>query len=443
MDVALSVRTKAVNLESSLREARLSVVAELRGIDTETVVVYATPFDEGNINILKSLAYSSEIFAIFIKNSIILEYTKFLENSEVDCMGYTVAVVGATGAVGAQMIKMLEESSLPIDKIRYLASARSAGKVLQFKGQDVTIEETTETAFEGVDIALFSAGGSTSAKYAPYAVKAGAVVVDNTSYFRQHADVPLVVPEVNAHALDQHKGIIACPNCSTIQMMVALEPIRQQWGLERIIVSTYQAVSGAGMGAILETQRELREVLNDGVNPRDLQAEILPSGGDKKHYPIAFNALPQIDLFTDNDYTYEEMKMTKETKKIMEDESIAVSATCVRIPVLSAHSESVYIETKEVAPIEEVKAAIAAFPGAVLEDDVAHQVYPQAINAVGSRDTFVGRIRKDLDAEKGIHMWVVSDNLLKGAAWNSVQIAETLHERGLVRPTEEVVFELK
>ena len=358
-------------------------------------------------------------------------------------MGYTVAVVGATGAVGSQMIKMLEESSLPIDKIRYLASARSAGKVLQFKGQDITIEETTETAFEGVDIALFSAGGSTSAKFAPYAVKAGAVVVDNTSYFRQNPDVPLVVPEVNAHALDKHKGIIACPNCSTIQMMVALEPVRQQWGLERIIVSTYQAVSGAGMGAILETQAQLRSVLNDGVNPKDTEANILPCGGDKKHYPIAFNALPQIDVFTDNDYTYEEMKMTKETKKIMEDDCIAVSATCVRLPILSAHSESVYIETKEVAPIDQVKAAIAAFPGAVLEDDVAHQVYPQAINSVGKKETFVGRIRKDLDAEKGIHMWVVSDNLLKGAAWNSVQIAETLHERGLVRPTEEVVFELK
>ncbi|MBM9832491.1 aspartate-semialdehyde dehydrogenase, partial [Enterococcus faecalis] len=175
----------------------------------------------------------------------------------------------------------------------------------------------------------------------------------------------------------------------------------------------------------------------------DVTANILPSGGDKKHYPIAFNALPQIDVFTDNDYTYEEMKMTNETKKIMEDDSIAVSATCVRIPVLSGHSESVYIETKQVAPIEEVKAAIAAFPGAVLEDDVATQTYPQAVNAVGSRDTFVGRIRKDLDAEKGIHMWVVSDNLLKGAAWNSVQIAEELHVRGLVGPTENLVFDLK
>ncbi|MGT2802629.1 aspartate-semialdehyde dehydrogenase [Streptococcus henryi] len=358
-------------------------------------------------------------------------------------MGYTVAIVGATGAVGTQMIKMLEESTLPIDKVRLLASARSAGKTLNFKGQELVIEETTETAFEGVDIALFSAGGSTSAKFAPYAVKAGAVVVDNTSFFRQNPDVPLVVPEVNAHTMDAHNGIIACPNCSTIQMMVALEPIRQKWGLDRIIVSTYQAVSGAGARAIEETKRELKEAVVDGVDPKDLKAEILPCGGDKKHYPIAFNALPQIDVFTDNDYTYEEMKMTNETKKIMEDDAIKVSATCVRVPVLSAHSESVYIETKDLAPIAEVKEAIANFPGAVLEDDPSQQIYPQAVNAVGSRETYVGRIRKDLDAEKGIHMWVVSDNLLKGAAWNSVQIAETLHERGLVRPTAELKFELK
>ena len=358
-------------------------------------------------------------------------------------MGYTVAVVGATGAVGTRMIQQLEQSNLPIDKVRLLSSSRSAGKVLQYKGQDVTVELTTEDSFTGVDIALFSAGGSVSAKFAPYAVKAGAVVVDNTSYFRQNPDVPLVVPEVNAHALEAHNGVVSCPNCSTIQMMVALEPIRQKWGLERIIVSTYQAVSGAGQSAINETQRELKEVLNDGKDPKDVQADILPAGGDKKHFPIAFNALAQIDVFTDNDYTYEEMKMTNETKKIMEDDSIAVSATCVRIPVLLAHSESVYIETKEVAPVDEVKVAIANFPGAVLEDDVAHQVYPQAVNAVGKRETFVGRIRKDLDAPKGLHMWVVSDNLLKGAAWNSVQIAETLHEKGLVRHTKELKFELK
>lgn len=358
-------------------------------------------------------------------------------------MAYTVAVVGATGAVGTQMIKQLEESTLPIEKLRLLSSSRSAGKTLQFKGKDIVVEETTEESFAGVDIALFSAGGSTSAKYAPYAVKAGAVVVDNTSYFRQNPDVPLVVPEVNAHALDAHNGIIACPNCSTIQMMVALEPVRQKWGLERIIVSTYQAVSGAGVRAIEETKRELKEVVVDGVDPKDLKADILPAGGDKKHYPIAFNALAQIDVFTDNDYTYEEMKMTNETKKIMEDDDIKVSATCVRIPVLSAHSESVYIETKDVAPIDEVKKAIANFPGAILEDDPSQQIYPQAVNAVGKRETFVGRIRKDLDAPKGIHMWVVSDNLLKGAAWNSVQIAETLHERNLVRPTKDLKFPLK
>ncbi|CAM2769286.1 aspartate-semialdehyde dehydrogenase [Streptococcus acidominimus] len=357
-------------------------------------------------------------------------------------MGYTVAIIGATGAVGTQMIKMLEESTLPIDQVRYLSSSRSAGKLLAFKGQEVTVELTTEDSFEGVDIALFSAGGSTSAKFAPYAVKAGAVVVDNTSHFRQHPDVPLVVPEVNAHALENHNGIVSCPNCSTIQMMIALEPIRQKWGLSRIIVSTYQAVSGAGQSAINETQDQLKQVLNEGINPKDVTANILPSGGDKKHYPIAFNALPQIDVFTDNDYTYEEMKMTKETKKIMEDDNIAVSATCVRIPVLSAHSESVYIETKEVAPIAAVKEAIVAFSGAVLEDDPSQQIYPQAVNAVASRDTFVGRIRKDLDQENGIHMWVVSDNLLKGAAWNSVQIAETLHEKGLVRPTTALKFEL-
>ncbi|MBS7576344.1 MULTISPECIES: aspartate-semialdehyde dehydrogenase [unclassified Enterococcus] len=353
---------------------------------------------------------------------------------------YVVAVVGATGAVGTRMIKMLEESTLPIEKVRLLATSRSAGKVLKYKAQEIVVEETTENSFEGVDIALFSAGGSVSAKFAPAAVKAGAVVVDNTSHFRMNENVPLVVPEVNADALKAHQGIIACPNCSTIQMMIALEPIRQAYGLERVIVSTYQAVSGAGARAIAETERELKEVLNDGVIPNDLKAEILPSGGDKRHYPIAFNALAQIDVFTDNDYTYEEMKMTNETKKIMSDDTIKVSATCVRVPVLTAHSESVYIETKEVADIKAVKAAIAKFPGAVLEDDPATQTYPQAVNAVGKKETFIGRIRRDLDIENGIHLWVVSDNLLKGAAWNSVQIAETLHELDLVRKTEVLVF---
>ena len=355
---------------------------------------------------------------------------------------YNIAVVGATGAVGTRMLEQLTNTTLPINSVKALASSRSAGKTVKFGSQDLIVEELTENSFENIDIALFSAGGSVSKKFAPYAVKAGAVVVDNTSYFRQNPDVPLVVPEVNAHALDNHNGIVACPNCSTIQMMIALEPIRRVYGLKRIIVSTYQAIGGAGQQAMNEADRELREILNDGVAPTEVQANILPTKGDKKHYPIAYNALPQIDVFTDNDYTYEEMKMTHETKKIMEDDSIAVSATCVRIPVLIGHSESVYIETEKIAPIEEVKRLISEFPGAILEDDVANQIYPQAINAVGKRETFVGRIRKDLDVENGIHLWCVSDNLLKGAAWNSVQIAETLHDRGLVRPTQELKFEL-
>lgn len=356
---------------------------------------------------------------------------------------YNVAVVGATGAVGTRMLEQLTNTSLPIQSVKALASKRSAGKKVKFGEQELIIEELTEDSFANVDIALFSAGGSVSEKYAPYAVKAGAVVVDNTSFFRQNPHVPLVVPEVNAQALDAHNGIIACPNCSTIQMMVALEPIRRVYGLKRIIVSTYQAIGGAGQQAMNEADYELREILNDGVDPTAVEAHILPVKGDKKHYPIAYNALPQIDVFTDNDYTYEEMKMTHETKKIMEDDKIAVSATCVRIPVLIGHSESIYIETEKIADISEVKRLISEFPGAVLEDDVANQIYPQAINAVGKRETFVGRIRKDLDAENGIHLWCVSDNLLKGAAWNSVQIAESLHERGLVRPTKELKFELK
>lgn len=354
---------------------------------------------------------------------------------------YHIAVVGATGAVGTRMLEQLENTTLPIASVTALASKRSAGKTVKFDGQDLIVEELTENSFENIDIALFSAGGSVSAKFAPYAVKSGAVVVDNTSFFRQNPNVPLVVPEVNSAALANHNGIIACPNCSTIQMMIALEPIRREYGLKRVIVSTYQAVSGAGQSAINETNRELQEAL-DGKNPSDLTAEILPAGGDKKHYPIAYNALAQIDVFTENDYTYEEMKMTKETKKIMEDDSIAVSATCVRVPVLYGHSESVYIETEKTPDIATVKQLIAEFPGAVLEDNPAEQIYPQAVNSVGRRETFVGRIRRDLDVENGVHMWVVSDNLLKGAAWNSVQIAETLHEQDLVRPTAELKFDL-
>lgn len=346
--------------------------------------------------------------------------------------GYNVAVVGATGAVGTRMIEMLEQSTLPLAQVKLLASARSAGQTRNFKDDELVIEELVPESFEGVDIALFSAGGGISKKFAPEAVKRGAVVVDNTSAFRMDKDVPLVVPEVNADALKDHQGIIANPNCSTIQMMVALEPIRQAAGLKRIIVSTYQAVSGAGAKAMEELRRESAAYLA-GTPVDELNPEILPAGGDKKHYPIAFNALPQIDVFAEDDYTYEEWKMINETRKIMADDTIKIAATCVRIPVFAGHSESVYIETEDVIDVAAVKELLAKAPGVVLEDDPSQQSYPQALNAVGKKETFVGRLRRDLDVENGLHMWVVSDNLLKGAAWNSVQIAETLHAMDLVR----------
>lgn len=337
--------------------------------------------------------------------------------------GYHVAVVGATGAVGTQMIKLLEEATFEIKQISFLSSARSAGKKLSFRGEEVTIKEATPESFAGVDIALFSAGGSVSKQLAPEAVKHGAIVIDNTSAYRMDENVPLVVPEVNEKALFEHHGIIANPNCSTIQMVVALEPIRAAFGLKRVIVSTYQAVSGSGVSAIRELETQSQAILNkEAFTP-----EILPVKGDKEHYQIAFNALPQIDVFTENDYTYEEMKMTNETKKIMEDDSIAVSATCVRLPVVSGHSESVYIEVDaDDLTAKDLQDKLRIAPGVVLEDDPSTQLYPQAANAVGKKEVFVGRIRKDLDQANGFHLWIVSDNLLKGAAWNSIQIAESL-----------------
>ncbi|WP_413479783.1 aspartate-semialdehyde dehydrogenase [Carnobacterium maltaromaticum] len=344
--------------------------------------------------------------------------------------GYQVAVVGATGAVGTKMLEMLAEVDFPIAGVKLLASKRSAGKVLLFKDQELVIEETTAESFEGIDIALFSAGGSVSKEFAPEAVKRGAVVIDNTSAFRMDLNVPLVVPQVNELALKEHQGIIANPNCSTIQMMVALEPVRKAYGLSRIIVSTYQAVSGAGVSAINELKEQSQKMLND----EPVEAHILPCGGDKKHFPIAFNALPQIDVFSDAGYTYEEWKMMNETKKIMADETIKVAATCVRIPVVSGHSESIYFEVKdELATVFGIQNELEKAPGVVLQDDPATQLYPTALTSVGKKETFVGRVRKDLDDDLGFHMWVVSDNLLKGAAWNSIEIAESLHRLDLVR----------
>lgn len=335
---------------------------------------------------------------------------------------YTVAVVGATGAVGQQIISLLEERNFPVGKLKLLASARSAGKTVRFKGEEVVIEEAKPESFVGVDFALFSAGGSVSKELVPHAVRHGAVAIDNTSAYRMDPDVPLVVPEVNMDAARQHKGIIANPNCSTIQMVCALKPLYDRYGIDRVIVSTYQAVSGAGASAIDELLNQTRDIL-DGKEPK---ANILPVGKLPVHYPIAFNAIPQIDVFTDNGYTFEEMKMVNETKKILGDPEVQVAATCVRLPIVRGHSESVYVELKQDYDLAEVFALLEQAPGVVVVDNPAEQRYPLARDCVNKLDVFVGRIRRDLTHPRGLHMWIVSDNLLKGAAWNTVQIAEEL-----------------
>jgi len=343
--------------------------------------------------------------------------------------GYHVAIVGATGAVGTQMMKTLEDRNFPVSKLTLLSSKRSAGKKLTFKGQEIEVQEATPESFEGVQIALFSAGGSVSKQLAKEAVKRGAIVIDNTSAFRMDEDVPLVVPEVNEEDLKWNNGIIANPNCSTIQMVVALEPIRKNFGLNKIIVSTYQAVSGAGVSAIEELKQQTKDVLEG----KEAEASILPVKGDKKHYQIAFNAIPQIDKFQENGFTFEEMKMINETKKIMHKNDLQVAATCVRLPVVTGHSESVYIEIdKNNVSVEDIHHVLKDAPGVTLQDNPKEQIYPMPAHCVGKYDTFVGRIRKDLDKDNGFHLWIVSDNLLKGAALNSVQIAESLVKLDLV-----------
>jgi len=340
----------------------------------------------------------------------------------------TVAIVGATGAVGSKMKEQLIKRNFPIKHIKFLASARSAGKEIEFNGQTYIIEEATPEAFEGVDVALFSAGGSVSAKLAPEAAKRGAVVIDNTSHFRMHPDVPLVVPEVNREALAKHNGIIANPNCSTIQMVAALQPIREKFGLTKVIVSTYQAVSGSGISAI----EELREQSAQWEAGKNVEANILPAKSDKRHFPIARNVIPQIDVFTDNGFTYEEMKMINETKKILSMPELSVAATCVRVPVVSGHSESVYIEVEQDASVQDLFEVFKNAPGVVLQDDISNQEYPMPIYVEGEDPVYVGRIRQDLSNKKGFHLWVVSDNLLKGAALNSIQIAEAMLEDNLL-----------
>ncbi|CAM3934919.1 aspartate-semialdehyde dehydrogenase [Paenibacillus alkaliterrae] len=333
---------------------------------------------------------------------------------------FNVAVVGATGAVGEQILKLLESRNFPIQELKLLSSARSAGTKITFKGQEYTVQEAAPDSFKGVDIALFSAGGDVSKALAPHAVEHGAVCIDNTNAYRMDPNTPLVVPEVNIEKVSEHQGIIANPNCSTIQMVAALKPLQDRYGISRIIVSTYQAVSGAGSRAIDEMLRQTQAALNgESVNP-----DILPVGALPVKHQIAFNAIPQIDKFQENGYTLEEMKMVRETKKIMGDESIEVTATCVRIPVVYGHSESLFVELKNNYDLEEVKQLLADAPGITLVDDPANQQYPLATDAAGKPDVFVGRLRRDLGHERGLNMWIVSDNLLKGAAWNAVQIAE-------------------
>ncbi len=334
---------------------------------------------------------------------------------------YNVAVVGATGAVGHEMISILEQRDFPVNELRLLASERSAGEKLSFRRHNVTVQQLTEHSFEGIDIGLFSAGASVSKTFAPHAVNAGVIVIDNTSAFRMESDIPLVVPEVNPHAVDRHHGIISNPNCSTIQMVVALKPLHDAARIQRVVVSTYQSVSGTGRKAILELETQTRHIFNQ----RDILCQVYP-------HQIAFNCLPHIDGFIENGHTREEVKMVNETKKIMEDDRIRVSATTVRVPVFYSHSESVNIETEKKLTAQEAKALLLKAPGVKVVDDPSRNLYPLAIEAAGEDDVFVGRIREDDSIEHGLNMWIVADNLRKGAALNAIQIAELMIERGLI-----------
>ncbi len=329
-----------------------------------------------------------------------------------------VAVAGATGMVGRQMLHVLEERNFPVKSLKPLASERSKGKSVTFRGEEIPVEVMTESSFKGVDIALFSAGGGTSKHFAPYAAKDGCVVVDNSSAWRMDPNVPLVVPEVNGADIAWHEGIIANPNCSTIQMVVVLKPLHDAATITRVVVSTYQAVSGAGKAAVDEMYAQTRAVLA-GEEP---VCHIFP-------HPIAFNCIPQIpqsNAFGDNGYTSEEMKMVNETKKIMGDDSIRVTATTVRVPVHTGHSESVNVETVNKLTAAQAREVLSRAPGVIVEDDPGAQVYPLAVHAAGRGETFVGRIREDISHPSALDLWIVSDNLLKGAAYNAVQIAELL-----------------
>jgi aspartate-semialdehyde dehydrogenase len=328
---------------------------------------------------------------------------------------YVVAVAGATGAVGREMIEILEERNFPVSELVPLASERSEGERLEFRGQKWTVKRLTKDSFAGVDIALFSAGGQRSLEFAPAAVAAGAVVIDNSSAFRMDPKVPLVVPEVNPHAVAKHSGIIANPNCSTIGMVVVLKPIHDKAKIKRIVVTTFQSVSGTGKKAMDELAGQTVALLNF----RDVETKVYP-------HQIAFNCLPHIDSFLENGYTKEEMKMVNETRKIMGDDSIRLTATTVRVPVFRCHGEAINIEMEKKISPNEVRALLSAAPGVIVYDDPARNVYPLQLDVAGKDEVYVGRIREDESVPNGFNMWVVSDNLRKGAALNAVQIAEEL-----------------
>ncbi|SUP40828.1 aspartate-semialdehyde dehydrogenase [Veillonella criceti] len=335
-----------------------------------------------------------------------------------------VAILGATGAVGQEFITLFEERQFPFAELKLLASARSAGTELSVCGKTYIVEEAKPESFEGIDIALF-AGGSISKTLAPEAVKRGAIVIDNSSTFRMDPNVPLVVPEVNPEDIDTHKGIIANPNCSTIIMALGLKPLHDLSPIKRIVVSTYQAVSGAGKEGIDELNNQTKAHMAE----QEMEANILPSASLPKHYPIAFNVIPQIDIFMDNDYTKEEMKMVLETQKILHDDAIQVVPTTIRIPVFRSHSESVLVETESPVSVADFKAACDAFPGLIVKDNPKEQEYPMPLYTSGKDDCEIGRIRKDLYNDKGMNFWIVGDQIRKGAALNALQIAEYLVEK--------------
>ena len=338
---------------------------------------------------------------------------------------YNLAILGATGAVGQEFINLLNERDFPFANLKLLASARSAGKELTVRGKTYKVEEAKADSFNGIDVALF-AGGSISKEFAPIAVKAGAVVIDNSSTYRMDPDVPLIVPEVNPQDIQKHHGIIANPNCSTIIMVMALKPIYDLARIKRIIVSTYQAASGAGKDGLDELERQIQEA----AAGKEMEAHIFPSAGMPKHYPLALNLIPQIDVFLDNLYTKEEMKMVNETKKIFSDPEMRVTATTVRVPVYRSHSESVNVELEHDVDLAEIRKALANFPGVVLQDDPSQQVYPMPLYTSGLNDVYVGRLRRDESAANSFNFWCVGDQIRKGAALNTLQIAETMVTNG-------------